>query len=76
MWTTLTSSRWGLVYVPTLKPAAASMREIICTVEPLPFVPVTWMTGALRWGSPSAAQIAAIGSVVGESIRPVFWYDM
>ena len=41
----LTRSRWGLVYVPTVRPLAISRRVIICDVEPLPLVPVTWMTG-------------------------------
>ncbi len=35
----------GLVYVPTDSPCAISRRVIICVVEPLPLVPVTWMTG-------------------------------
>jgi hypothetical protein len=38
-------SRCGLVYVPTVRPCAISSRVIICVVEPLPLVPVMWMTG-------------------------------
>ena len=41
----LTRSRCGLVYVPTVDPRAISRRVIICDVEPLPFVPVMWITG-------------------------------
>ena len=41
----LSFSRCGLVYIPTVSPWATSRRVIICDVEPLPFVPVTWMTG-------------------------------
>jgi hypothetical protein len=59
--------------VPTVSPWAWISREIICTVEPLPLVPVTWMTGAACCGSPSAWQKASITSVDGASIRPVRW---
>ena len=41
----LTRSRCGLVYVPTWSPWANSSRVIICAVEPLPLVPVMWITG-------------------------------
>ena len=41
----LMRSRWGLVYVPTCRPWAIRRRVIICAVEPLPLVPVMWMTG-------------------------------
>jgi hypothetical protein len=33
------------VYVPTDSPWATSSAEIIRAVEPLPLVPVMWMTG-------------------------------
>ena len=41
----LTRSRCGLVYVPTVRPWAISRRVIIWAVEPLPLVPVMWITG-------------------------------
>ena len=41
----LTRSRCGLVYVPTCSPWAISSRVIIWAVDPLPFVPVMWITG-------------------------------
>ena len=41
----LIRSRWGLVYVPTCRPWAISRRVIIWAVEPLPLVPVMWITG-------------------------------
>ena len=50
----LIRSRCGLVYVPTVRPWAISRRVIICAVEPLPFVPVTWITGSACCGSPIA----------------------
>ena len=46
----LIRSRCGLVYVPTCRPWAISRRVTICAVEPLPLVPVMWMTGAARCG--------------------------
>ena len=54
----LSRSRCGLVYVPTVSPCAISRRVIICVVEPLPLVPVTWMTGYVSCGSPIAATSA------------------
>ena len=41
----LTRSRSGLVYVPTERPRAASSAVIMRAVEPLPLVPVMWITG-------------------------------
>ena len=41
----VTCSRCGLVYVPTDIWWADSSAVIIRAVEPLPFVPVMWMTG-------------------------------
>ena len=70
-----TRSRCGLVYVPTVSPWTISSRVIICAVDPLPLVPVMWITGWLSWGSPIAATRRVIGSNVGEVIRPVFSYD-
>jgi hypothetical protein len=66
----LTRSRCGLVYVPTVRPLATSSREIICAVDPLPFVPVRWITGAACCGSPIAAHSAAIVSVDGDVDAP------
>ncbi len=63
------------MYVPTVSPLATSSREIIWAVEPLPFVPVTWITGEACCGSPIAAQNAVITSIEGDSIRPVVSYD-
>ena len=60
------------MYVPTVRPLATSNREIIWAVEPLPFVPVRWITGAACCGSPIAAHSAAMVSVDGEVMRPVF----
>ena len=60
------------MYVPTVRPCAISSRVIICDVEPLPLVPVMWMTGYANCGSPIAATIVFIRSVVGDSMRPVF----
>ena len=63
------------MYVPTLSPWAISSRVIICAVEPLPLVPVMWITGWLSCGSPIAATSRVIGSSVGDVMRPVFSYD-
>ena len=68
----LMRSRWGLVYVPTCSPWAISRRVTICAVEPLPLVPVMWMTGAASCGSPIACTSRVIGSSVGDVTRPVF----
>ena len=47
---------------------------IICDVEPLPFVPVTWITGYANCGSPIASTNRSIRAVVGDVIRPDFSY--
>ena len=57
--------------MPTVRPRAISNRVIMATVEPLPLVPVTWMTGIASCGSPIALQSLAIGSTLGLSTRPV-----
>ncbi len=44
---------------------------MISAVEPLPFVPVMWMAGAARCGSPMTAISRSMRSVEGEVIRPV-----
>ena len=67
----LTRSRWGLVKVPTVRPCATSSRVMICAVEPLPFVPVMWMAGAARCGSPISSMSRSMRAVVGEMMRPV-----
>jgi hypothetical protein len=59
------------VYVPTVRPCAISSRVIICVVEPLPLVPVTWMTGYAVCGSPIASTSVRMRSSVGDSMRPV-----
>ena len=41
----LTRDRLGLVYVPTRRPRAANSEVTMAAVEPLPLVPVMWMTG-------------------------------
>ena len=43
----------------------------ICAVEPLPFVPVMWMAGAARCGSPISSMSRSMRAVVGEMMRPV-----
>ncbi len=40
------------------------------TVDPLPFVPVTWTTGTSAWGSPSAPTSARMRSSDSPSTRP------
>ena len=44
---------------------------MICAVEPLPFVPVMWMAGAARCGSPITAINRSMRSVDGDAIRPL-----
>ena len=39
----------------TRKPSAISNLVVIRDVDPLPLVPVTWMTGRASWGLPSSA---------------------
>ena len=63
------------MYVPTVSPWAPSRRVIIWAVDPLPLVPVMWITGYARCGSPIASTSRVIGSSVGDVTRPVFSYD-
>ena len=44
----------SMIASPTVRPIADNKLEIIADVEPLPLVPVTWMTGTSHCGSPSA----------------------
>ncbi len=67
----LTRSRCGLVKVPTVRPCATSSRVMICAVEPLPLVPVMWMAGAARWGSPITDISSSMRAVEGDVMRPV-----
>jgi len=64
-------SRWGLVYVPTVSPCAISRRVIIWVVEPLPLVPVTWITGYASCGLPIALINVCTRSSVGDVMRPL-----
>ena len=64
----------GLEYVPTVSPWAISRRVIICDVEPLPLVPVTWITGYVPCGSPITDISRWIVSSDGASITPVLSY--
>ncbi len=64
------ATRCGLVYVPTERPWAASNAAHSRVVEVLPLVPVTWMIGKERSGSPIARRRAAIRSSVGWAARP------
>ena len=48
-------SRCGDVNRPVRYPAADNAAAIMADVEPLPFVPATWMTGILRSGEPIAS---------------------
>ena len=57
--------------MPTVRPWAISRRVIIWAVEPLPLVPVMWMAGAARWGSPITDINRSMRSVDGELMRPV-----
>jgi hypothetical protein len=43
----------------------------ICAVEPFPFVPVMWIAGAARCGSPMSATSRSMRSVEGDVMRPV-----
>lgn len=48
-------TRCGLVIRPVRRPWARTMLSVIRAVEVLPFVPVMWMTGYARCGSPSSS---------------------
>ena len=67
----LTRSRWGLENVPTVSPWATRSRVRIWAVEPLPLVPVMWMAGAERCGSPMSPTSRSMRSVDGDVMRPV-----
>ena len=64
-----TVCRFGLVYVPTLRPLAMSSDDAIADVDPLPLVPVMWMEGMESWGSPRSAVRARMRSSVGKARR-------
>src|SRR5216683_907077 len=57
--------RCGLVNLPVRSPRSRSSASIMRAVDVLPLVPVMWMTGQERCGSPSSAVTAAIRSSVG-----------
>ncbi len=57
--------------MPTVSPWAISSRVMIWAAEPLPLVPVMWMTGQARCGSPIADSSRSIRSVDGELRCPV-----
>ncbi len=48
-------TRCGLVMSPVRSPCARTMLSAIRAVEVLPFVPVTWITGYARCGSPRSS---------------------
>ncbi len=68
------SCRCGLVKRPVRRPNSRSSRSVIRAVEVLPFVPVMWMTGNVRCGSPISSTTAAIRASVGvrscSGVRP------
>ena len=61
-------SRCGLVNRPTRSPSATIKVSIIRAVEVFPLVPVRWMTGYPRCGSPSSSVKASMRSRVGSSL--------
>ena len=66
----LMRSRWGLVNVPTVSPWAPSRAVTIAATEPLPFVPVMWITGTSCCGSPSSATSCSIDASDRPSTLP------
>jgi hypothetical protein len=46
-------TRWGEVKSPVFVPERLSMEARAAAVEPLPFVPATWMLLNEPWGSPN-----------------------
>ena len=56
-----TETRCGEVYIPTLCPRAASSAPMKAQVEPLPFVPATWIEGKWRSGCPSTSRSPSVG---------------
>jgi len=61
----VTSIRCGLENRPVRSPIARSSASIMIAVLPLPLVPVIWMTGQARCGSPSRSHRAAMRSSEG-----------
>ena len=61
----LNRMRKGLVYRPVLYPAFVNMLASIAQVEPLPFVPVTWMNFSFRSGWPILSRSALMRSRPG-----------
>jgi hypothetical protein len=57
--------RCGLVNRPVFSPSSRSTASMIRTVLVLPFVPVTWMTGKERCGSPRSSITARMRSREG-----------
>ena len=55
----------GLENRPVRSPLARSSASIMAAVLPLPLVPVTWITGYARWGSPSSSVRAAMRPRLG-----------
>src|SRR6266511_2615884 len=66
-----TSSRCGLVYVPTDRPDASSSADVIRATDVLPFVPVRWISGYDSCGEPSNRTSASMRSSVGAARRSV-----
>jgi hypothetical protein len=65
----LTSSRCGLVYVPTDRPDASSSAEVMRATDVLPFVPVRWISAYDSCGDPSRSTSALMRSSVGAVAR-------
>jgi hypothetical protein len=61
----LKRTRCGLVNRPTRRPYACRMLAAMRLVEVLPFVPVTWMIGYERCGSPSNSTARRVASSRG-----------
>ena len=58
----LIETRCGLVNRPVRRPRARSSASVIRAVDVLPLVPVIWMTGQARCGSPSRPTSSVIRS--------------
>ena len=69
------SSRWGEVNRPVRRPNWRRSDSMTRAVVVLPFVPVTWMTGYVRWGSPRSSTTDAMrtseGSIICSGQRAV-----
>ncbi len=61
-------SRWGLVKRPDAQPRRRTRASTIRAVEVLPLVPVRWIAGRARCGSPSSSMKAWMRSSVGSSL--------